>query len=163
MCGESGLVFCCKSVMWDTPGSAAVNFRFCTKQGECVAHCIFTAEPRSAPLSVPMLIYVWCAQSCPTLYDPLDCSPWGFSVHGIFQTRILEWVAISSSRGSAQPRNQTQVSCVSYISWQILYHCTTWEAPKILKWLSSITFDCSCLSPGQAQRKLRWGTEIEGY
>ena len=39
------------------------------------------------------------AQSCLTLCDPVDCSPWGFSVHGIFQARILEWVAISSSRG----------------------------------------------------------------
>ena len=43
-----------------------------------------------------------CARtlSCPTLYTPLDCSPPGFSVHGISQARILEWVAISFSRGS---------------------------------------------------------------
>jgi len=40
-----------------------------------------------------------CAQSHPTLCDPTDCSPPGFSVHGISQARILEWVAISSSRG----------------------------------------------------------------
>ena len=42
-----------------------------------------------------------CAQSCPTLCDPVDCSPPGSSVHGISQARILEWVAISSSRGSS--------------------------------------------------------------
>ena len=49
-------------------------------------------------------------QSCPTLCDPMDCSPPGSSVHGILQARILEWVAISFSRGSSQPRDRTQVS-----------------------------------------------------
>ena len=47
------------------------------------------------------------AQSCPTLCDPMDCSPPGSSVHGVFQARILEWVAISFSRGSSQPRSPT--------------------------------------------------------
>ena len=47
--------------------------------------------------------YSVCAQSCPTLCDPLDCSPPGFSVHGISQARLLEWVAISFSRRSSQP------------------------------------------------------------
>ena len=50
------------------------------------------------------------AQSCPTLCDPMDCSPPGSLVHGIFQAWILEWVAISFSRGSSQPRDWTQVS-----------------------------------------------------
>ena len=45
--------------------------------------------------------------------DPVDCSLSGSSVHGILQARILEWVAISSSRGFSQPRDQTCVSCVS--------------------------------------------------
>ena len=49
------------------------------------------------------------AQSCPTLCDPVDCSPPGSSVHGILQARVLEWVAISFSRGSSQPRDQTHV------------------------------------------------------
>ena len=49
-------------------------------------------------------------QSCPTLCDPVDCNLLGFSVHGILQARILEWVAISFSRWSSQPRDQTQVS-----------------------------------------------------
>ena len=43
------------------------------------------------------------AQSYPTLFDPMDCSPQGSSVHGIFQTRILEWVAISCSRALPDP------------------------------------------------------------
>ena len=50
------------------------------------------------------------AQLCPTLCNPMDCSPPGFSVYEIFQARILEWVAISFSRGFSQPRDQTQVS-----------------------------------------------------
>ena len=52
-------------------------------------------------------------QSCPTLCDPMDCSPPGSSVHGILQARILEWVAISFSRGSSQPKELTQVSCTA--------------------------------------------------
>ena len=52
-------------------------------------------------------------QSCPTLCDPMDCSPPGSSVHGILQARILEWLAIPFSRGSSQPRDQTQVSCIA--------------------------------------------------
>ena len=57
------------------------------------------------------IIYVPCYQSCPTLWDLMDCSPPGSSVHGILQARILEWVAMPSSRGSSQSRDQTQVSC----------------------------------------------------
>jgi len=53
------------------------------------------------------------AQSCPTLCDPMDCSPPGSTAHGILQARILEWVAISFSRGSSRPRDQTQVSHIA--------------------------------------------------
>ena len=52
-------------------------------------------------------------QSGPTLSDPMDCSLLGFSLHGILQARILEWVAISFSRGASQPRDQTWVSCIA--------------------------------------------------
>ena len=71
------------------------------------------------------------AQSCLTPYCPMDCSLPGSSIHRIFQAKTLEWVAISYSRGSSQPRDQTRVSCVSCVSCtnrQILYWCTTWEA-----------------------------------
>ena len=54
--------------------------------------------------------------------DPIDYSPLGSSVHGIFQARILEWIAISSSRGSSQPRDQILASCVSHVGRQVLYH-----------------------------------------
>ena len=50
------------------------------------------------------------AQSCPTVCDPMDCSLPGSSVHGIFQAVVLEWIAISFSRGSSQARDRTQVS-----------------------------------------------------
>ena len=49
---------------------------------------------------------------CLTLFDPMDCSPPGSSIHGIFQARILEWVAIPFSRGSSQPRDRTWVFCI---------------------------------------------------
>ena len=52
-------------------------------------------------------------QSYPTLWDPMDFSLPGFSVHGIFQGRILEWLAIFFSRGSSRLRDQTQISCIS--------------------------------------------------
>ena len=72
------------------------------------------------------------AQSCPTLCDPVDCSLQGSSVHGIFQARVLEWVAISFSRGSSWPRDRTQVS-------RIAGRCfTVWATREALKrWADS--------------------------
>ena len=61
--------------------------------------------------SVPQTRLVLC--------KPTDCSPPGSSVHGNSQARILEWIAISFSRGSSQPRDQTRVSCIGR---RILYH-----------------------------------------
>ena len=63
------------------------------------------------------------AQSCPTLCDPMSLP--GSSVHGIFQAKILEWVAISFSRGSSQLRDWTHISGVSCIIRWILYHRAT--------------------------------------
>ena len=61
-------------------------------------------------------------QLCPTLCHPIDCNPPGSSVHGILQVRILEWVAVPSSRASSGPRDWV---CISYVSWigrWVLYH-----------------------------------------
>ena len=55
-------------------------------------------------------------QSCPILCAPMDCSPTGSSVHGILLARMLEWVALSSSRGSSQPRDKTHIYCGSCIA-----------------------------------------------
>ena len=68
-----------------------------------------------------------CAQSCLTLCNPMDCSPPGSSVHRILQARILEWIAISGSGGSSQPRAWARVSHVSCTGKWILYHCSTWK------------------------------------
>ena len=79
-------------------------------------------------------------QSCPTLWDPVDYSPPGSSVHGILQARILEWGAIPSSRGSSRPRDRTRVSCGSCIGRRILHHWATWEAQFMLKYDIHILF-----------------------
>ena len=65
------------------------------------------------------------AQSCLTLCDPMDCSPPGSSIHGIFQARILEWAAISFSRGSSRPRDQTLVSRI------VDRHFTVWATKEV--------------------------------
>ena len=59
------------------------------------------------------LLCVLVAQLCPTLCNPSDCSPPGFSVHGILQARTLEGIVIPFSRGTFQPRDQTLVSCIA--------------------------------------------------
>ena len=59
------------------------------------------------------IVVALVAQSYPTLWHPMDCSPPGSSVHGILQARILEWVAIPFSRGSSRPRDGTWVSCIA--------------------------------------------------
>ena len=70
-------------------------------------------------------------QSCPTLCDPMDYSLPDSPIHGIFQARILEWVAISSSRRSSRPRNQICVSYVSCIDRQVLYRQRHLGSPKV--------------------------------
>ena len=86
----------------------------------CVCVCVHTHVHAWMHVCVHVL-----TQLHPTLCDPRDCGPPGSSVHVILQARILEWVAISYSKGSSQPREQTQVTCIVR---QILYHCAAWEA-----------------------------------
>ena len=70
-------------------------------------------ELNARVLSLFSLVWLFC--------DPMDCSPPGSSVHGILEARILKWVAISFSRRSSWPRDQTCISCVSCIGRQILH------------------------------------------
>ena len=75
------------------------------------------------------------AQSCPTLCNPMDCSLPRSSVHGILQTRILQWVAVPFSRGSSQPTDQTQISHIAgrfFTSW------ATGKPEKMLPYLLTI-------------------------
>ena len=98
---------------------------------ECVCVCVCVCISNYSSITVVwkkeggFVVLCVCAkllQLCPTLCDPVDCSPPGSSVHGILQARILEWVAVPSSRGSSWPRDQTCVSYVSCIHTQVLYH-----------------------------------------
>ena len=61
------------------------------------------------------------------------CYPMDYTVHGILQARILEWVAFPFSRGSSQPRNQIQVS---HICRRILYHLSHQRSPRMLEWVA---------------------------
>ena len=83
-----------------------------------------------------------------TLCNPWDCYPPGSSVHGILLARILEWVAIHSSRGSSWPKDQTCISCTG--RW-ILYHWATrealWEAHMKIKWSESRSVVFNSLRP----------------
>ena len=107
-----------------------------------------------------------------TLCNPMNCSPPGSSVQGIFQARILAWVAISYSRGSSSSKDRTRVSCVSCIGKRILYHFTTWAAPynlvmKALK--KGIMFhlaSSSSIWPRRAEKlhNCRWITSsVQGW
>ena len=87
-----------------------------------------------------MVYDVVCAkslQSCPTLCNPMGCSLPGSSVHGILQERILEWVAMPSSRGSSGLTDRTHVPYASSIGKQVLYHYTDhlgsicWQASSL--------------------------------
>ena len=66
---------------------------------------------------------------CPTLCDPMDCSPQGSSVHGILEARILEWVPMPSSRRFLQPRDWTDVSCISCIADEVFTAATLGKPP----------------------------------
>ena len=75
-----------------------------------------------------MCVHARSLQLCPALCDPRNCSWPGFSVHWVLQARLLDWVAVSSSGGSSQIRDQTCVSCVSFIGRQFFTASTTWAA-----------------------------------
>ena len=113
----------------------------------------------------PLCMCAKSLQLCLTLCDPADCSLPGSSIHGILQARILESVAISSSRGSSQPRDQTCVCYVSCIDRQVLYplcHLLLWCIICYLgyfgvrRWFTHRS--CSCKSH---ERKIKYHTEVE--
>ena len=89
------------------------------------------------------------AQSCPTLCNPMDCSLTGSFIHGIFQTRILEWVAISFSRGSSQSRDRWELSDVSNKN---IRHWTHAFRPLIWHLLNTHYIQCTVISTEEIQR-----------
>ena len=88
--------------------------------GSILLYLILLMKTRFLQSSFKMLQQISCtcvsvvnAKSCSSICDPMDCSPPGFSVLGISEARILEWVAIFFSRGPSQSKRRTCVSCVS--------------------------------------------------
>ena len=75
-----------------------------------------------------MCVHAKSLQSCPTLFHRMDCNLPGSPSMGIFQERILEWIATPSSRGSSQPRDQTRISYVSCIGRWVFTTSAIWEA-----------------------------------
>ena len=95
----------------------------------CPRHSQTLWTPRIHPgLHSFMCIHAQSLSQVRLFCDPMDYSLPGSSVHGILQARILEWVAISLSRGSSQSRTPTRISCISCMGRQILYHWATSEA-----------------------------------
>ena len=96
-------------------GASFVKWRRVPKQSMNILafFCIETNIKSSLLLLTLVCLFVSCAQlleSCWTLCDPKDCSPPGSSVHGSLQARILEWVAMPSSRGSSQLKDRNCIS-----------------------------------------------------
>ena len=103
------------------------------KKGNILCHKKSVSPLKRTEVLMHAITWVNCAnvmsefaQSCPTLCDPMDCSLPGSSIHGIFQAIVLEWIAISFSRGSSQPRDRTQVSCI------VDRHFTVWATREVL-------------------------------
>ena len=136
-------------------------------------------NPQKLELEIYLFIFssAWLhamsLQSCLTLWDPMYYSPKGSSVHGIFQARILEWIAIPSSKGSYQPRGQTCDSTtlpatlppsppgnsygstidlqkdihLLYTYWLAWMYAYTQDTIRLPKWLSGKDSTCQC-TPG---------------
>ena len=112
-----------------------------------------------------------CAQSlqlCPILCDPLDRSPPGSSVLGIFQARIMEWAAMLSSRGSSCPRDQTASLLPPALAGGFFIARNTYSLPP-LPWtqhpspaqsLASLYLPSEIISSGSRPQKVKWHTEV---
>ena len=89
-------------------------------------------EPLGKHVCVCLCVCIKSLQLCLTLCDLMDHSPPGSSIHEILPARILEWVAMLSSSGSPEPRNQMHVSCGSCIAGKFFYRRATREAQQCL-------------------------------
>ena len=104
--------------------------------------CIYIYYKNNFSICVYIYKVSEVAQSCPTLCNPMDCSLPGFSVHGIFQARVLEWVAISFSRRSSLPRDWTWISCIVARPFTI---STTREVLCISMYMFMYVCVCLCI------------------
>ena len=119
----------CTTHVWPFKSAQFSSFPW-SHFNHCVYNCnsLLFSSPNLLTAAILLSIYIYlciyvhihnsfcccCSvgMSCPTLCNPMDCSPLGSSVHGISQARILEWVAMPFSRGFSWPRDQTRVSCL---------------------------------------------------
>ena len=91
------------------------------------------------------------AQSCPTLCHPVDCSLLGSSIHAILQARILEWAAISFTRGSSQPRDWTRVSHIAgrcFTLWATRVVITYFQFNSVPQSCPTLCDPVDCSMPG---------------
>ena len=95
---------------YHTPWSSGIYSRDAISGNQSTGHTILTKGWIKVMIISKWKVRVSVTQSCPTLCDPMNCSPSGFSVHRILQARILKWVAIPFSQGSSWPRDWTWVS-----------------------------------------------------
>ena len=105
----------------------------------CGHHCVSLFVPVTGNTNIVRFIFTLilslinsvCSSHVWLFCMRMDCSPPNTSVHGISQARILEWVAISSSRESSWPRDWTWISCVSWLAGGFFTTSATWEAPVL--------------------------------
>ena len=90
-------------------------------------------------------VHAGSLQSCTTLYNPMDYSLPCSSVHGILQARRLEWIAVSFSRGSSPPKDQTDICYVSCIGRWLLYHWSHIGNPDMCTHVYVCVCVCVCV------------------
>ena len=97
--------------VWSTLKEHLVNLYWsCSKKLIQKSYVIWTGSQRANLMVLRLCVPIKLLQWCPTLCDPRDCGPPGFSVHAILQARVLEWGAMPSSKGSSQSMDGTHVS-----------------------------------------------------
>ena len=119
---------------WDYPGKNTGVGCYFLLQG-----IFLTQESNMLKIKTLVKLLSEVAQSCPTLCDPMDYSLPGSSIYGIFQARLLVWVAISFSRRSSRPRDWTRVS-------HIVGRCFTVWATREVMWYSQCSLHVSIVS-----------------
>ena len=112
----------CQQSLALLPGKGITPFSASLSHGCLCFLCLCAHVAFSSYGTSPVGLVLKLLQSCPTLCNLMGCSPPWDSVHGIFQAKILVWIAISFSKGSSQPRARTRVSYVSCIGRQTVYH-----------------------------------------
>ena len=131
-----GIIYQCQIIRWrgmhihnvrGRPGQVQLHAQrpyrcLLPKPAHIVSGSRWLNSRAQAPGKVKVKAKALVTQSCLTLHDHMNCSLSGSSVHGILQARILEWVAMLSSRVFSQPRDPTRISYVSCIGRRALYH-----------------------------------------